>query len=200
MVAIDRGLFRGRRANLYGSRVSGRTRDNSSPGQSPDTSLKDWTHGSRRNRDNRHKSSSRALQGRDFTSELEDAKRNSGNRRTEGPPQPQTTYLHHARRRLRQRQQQLQCRNSLLGIDFSFNPLFSFCINSPLPLQQLNTTPSPSVVTRRYLRSRRLSRFPPPRTIRRELCTPLGLDELHYAPLITIPSHWPSTTANTLVK
>jgi hypothetical protein len=44
MSPVDRGLLRRRRANLDASRLAVHARDNSSPGQSPDTSLEGWTH------------------------------------------------------------------------------------------------------------------------------------------------------------
>lgn len=44
MGPVDRGLLRGRRANLDASRLAMHARYNSSPGQCPDTSLEGRTH------------------------------------------------------------------------------------------------------------------------------------------------------------
>lgn len=51
MSAVDRGLLRGRRANLDASRLAVHARDNSSPGQGPGTSLEGWTHDAWREED-----------------------------------------------------------------------------------------------------------------------------------------------------
>lgn len=51
MGPVERGLLRRRRADLDVSRLAVHARDNSSPGQSPDTSLEGWTHGAWREED-----------------------------------------------------------------------------------------------------------------------------------------------------
>lgn len=73
MGPVERGLLRRRRANLDASRLAMHARDNSSPGQSPDTSLEGWTHGAWREEDQTVQEV--------FTSVLE--LRRSGNRGTE---------------------------------------------------------------------------------------------------------------------